>query len=59
MKFVHTADRQFRKAFEHFDRGVRAALTEARFDAIDTISSGQIRGSSMTSWSIPTTRGLI
>lgn len=39
MKFVHTADWQLGKAFGRFDPGIRAALTEARFDAIDTIGT--------------------
>lgn len=37
MKFLHTADWQLGKPFARFDPEVRAALTEARFDAIDTI----------------------
>jgi DNA repair exonuclease SbcCD nuclease subunit len=39
MKFVHTADWQLGKAFGRFDPDIRAALTEARFDAIDTIGA--------------------
>lgn len=39
MKFVHTADWQLGKAFGRFDPDIRAALTEARFDAIDTIGT--------------------
>ncbi|MEG3789344.1 DNA repair exonuclease [Lysobacter sp. CCNWLW3] len=37
MKFIHTADWQLGKAFGRFQPEVRAALTEARFDAIDAI----------------------
>lgn len=37
MKFIHTADWQLGKTFGRFQQDVRAALTEARFDAIDAI----------------------
>lgn len=37
MKFIHTADWQLGKPFGRFESDVRAALTEARFDAIDAI----------------------
>jgi hypothetical protein len=37
MKLIHTADWQLGKPFGRFDPEVRAALTEARFDAIDLI----------------------
>lgn len=37
MKFIHTADWQLGKTFGRFQQNVRAALTEARFDAIDAI----------------------
>ncbi len=37
MKFIHTADWQLGKTFGRFDTDVRAALVEARFDAIDAI----------------------
>lgn len=37
MKFIHTADWQLGKAFGRFEPEVRAALSEARFDAIDAI----------------------
>jgi DNA repair exonuclease SbcCD nuclease subunit len=37
MKIIHTADWQLGKPFGRFDPDVRAALTEARFDAIDAI----------------------
>ena len=40
MKFLHTADWQLGKPFGRFDLEVRSSLTEARFDAIDTL--GQI-----------------
>ena len=37
MTFIHTADWQLGKPYGRFDSDVRAALTEARFDAIDAI----------------------
>jgi hypothetical protein len=37
MKFVHSADWQLGKPFGRFEPDVRAALHEARFDAIDTL----------------------
>lgn len=37
MKLIHTADWQLGKTFGRFQQDVRAALTEARFDAIDAI----------------------
>ncbi len=37
MRFIHTADWQLGKPFGRFDPDTRAALSEARFDAIDTI----------------------
>lgn len=37
MKFVHSADWQLGKPFGRFEPHVRAALHEARFDAIDTL----------------------
>lgn len=37
MKFLHSADWQLGKPYGRFDPDVRAALTEARFDAIDTL----------------------
>jgi DNA repair exonuclease SbcCD nuclease subunit len=37
MKFLHSADWQLGKPYGRFDPEVRAALTEARFDAIDTL----------------------
>ena len=37
MRFLHTADWQLGKPFGRFDPEVRAALSEARFDAIDRI----------------------
>lgn len=37
MRFIHTADWQLGKPFGRFDADTRAALTEARFDAIDTL----------------------
>src|ERR1700733_13091190 len=40
MKIIHTADWQLGKPFGRFDQHVRAALTDARFDAIDAI--GQV-----------------
>lgn len=37
MRIIHTADWQLGKPFGRFDDDVRAALSEARFDAIDAI----------------------
>lgn len=37
MRFIHTADWQLGKPFGRFEAETRAALTEARFDAIDTL----------------------
>lgn len=37
MKIIHSADWQLGKPFARFEPDVRAALTEARFDAIDAI----------------------
>lgn len=37
MRFIHTADLQLGKPFGRFEADVRAALSEARFEAIDTI----------------------
>ncbi len=37
MKFLHSADWQLGKPFGRFELDVRAALSDARFDAIDTI----------------------
>jgi DNA repair exonuclease SbcCD nuclease subunit len=37
MKFLHSADWQLGKPYGRFGPDVRAALTEARFDAIDTL----------------------
>jgi hypothetical protein len=37
VRVLHSADWQLGKAFGRFEPGVRAALTEARFDAIDAI----------------------
>ncbi len=37
MRFIHTADWQLGKQYGRFPNEVRAALTEARFDAIDSI----------------------
>ena len=37
MRLIHTADWQLGKPYGRFDSDVRAALTEARFDAIDTL----------------------
>lgn len=37
MRFLHTADWQLGKPFGRFDPDIRAALSEARFDAIDRI----------------------
>ena len=38
MRFLHTADWQLGKPFGRFEPEVRAALGEARFDAIDRIA---------------------
>jgi hypothetical protein len=37
MKFIHTADWQLGKPYGRFGADVRAALTDARFDAIDAV----------------------
>ena len=37
MKIIHSADWQLGKSFGRFEPDVRAALTEARFDAIDAV----------------------
>lgn len=37
MKFLHSADWQLGKPFGRFEPDLRAALTEARFDAIETL----------------------
>lgn len=37
MKFIHSADWQLGKPFGRFETEVRAALTEARFDAVDAL----------------------
>ncbi|NHO33386.1 metallophosphoesterase family protein [Acetobacter fallax] len=37
MKFIHSADWQLGKPFGRFDPDIRAALSEARFDAIDAM----------------------
>jgi len=37
MKFIHSADWQLGKPFGRFNPDIRAALTEARFDAIDVL----------------------
>lgn len=37
LRLIHTADWQLGKPYGRFDSDVRAALSEARFDAIDTI----------------------
>jgi DNA repair exonuclease SbcCD nuclease subunit len=37
MKFINSADWQLGKPFGRFDPDVRAALTEARFEAIDSL----------------------
>lgn len=42
MRFMHTADWQLGKPFGRFDHDVRAALTEARFDAIDAIGKAAV-----------------
>ncbi|MET3762162.1 DNA repair exonuclease [Sphingomonas sp. UYEF23] len=39
MKFIHTADWQLGKPYGRFEPDVRAALSEARFDAIDAIGT--------------------
>ncbi|WP_159831364.1 DNA repair exonuclease [Novosphingobium sp. TCA1] len=38
MRFLHSADWQLGKPFGRFEPDVRAALTEARFDVIDTLA---------------------
>lgn len=37
LRLIHTADWQLGKPYGRFDSDVRAALSEARFDAIDAI----------------------
>ena len=37
MKFIHSADWQLGKPFGRFDPDVRGALTEARFEAVDSL----------------------
>jgi hypothetical protein len=37
LHLIHTADWQLGKPYGRFDSDVRAALSEARFDAIDAI----------------------
>lgn len=37
MKFLHSADWQLGKPYGRFEPNIRAALSEARFDAIDTL----------------------
>ena len=39
MKFIHTADWQLGKPFGRFEPEVRAALTDARYDAVDAIGA--------------------
>lgn len=43
MKLIHTADWQLGKPYGRFEPEVRAALTEARFDAIDAIGKEAVR----------------
>lgn len=43
MKLIHTADWQLGKPYGRFEPEVRAALSEARFDAIDAIGKEAIR----------------
>ena len=42
MRFIHTADWQLGKPFGRFESDVRAALTDARFDAIDAIGRAAV-----------------
>ncbi|MFD1960958.1 exonuclease SbcCD subunit D [Novosphingobium panipatense] len=42
MRFIHTADWQLGKPFGRFDAETRAALTEARFDVIDTLGRAAV-----------------
>ncbi|WP_436196982.1 metallophosphoesterase family protein [Paraburkholderia hospita] len=42
MKIIHSADWQLGKPFRRFEPEVRAALTEARFDAIDAIGRAAV-----------------
>ena len=37
MKFIHSADWQLGKPYGRFEPKVRAVLSEARFEAIDTL----------------------
>ena len=43
MKLIHTADWQLGKPYGRFEPEVRAALSEARFDAIDAIGKEAAR----------------
>jgi Calcineurin-like phosphoesterase len=43
MKLIHTADWQLGKPYGRFRSEVRAALTEARFDAIDAIGAAAVQ----------------
>jgi hypothetical protein len=43
MKIIHSADWQLGKSFGRFELDVRAALTEARFDAIDAIGKAAVQ----------------
>lgn len=42
MRLIHTADWQLGKPYGRFDSDVRAALTEARFDAIDALGKAAV-----------------
>ncbi|TPG52191.1 metallophosphoesterase family protein [Sphingomonas glacialis] len=42
LRLIHTADWQLGKPYGRFDSDVRAALNEARFDAIDTIGKAAV-----------------
>ncbi|MEE3503808.1 metallophosphoesterase [Acidiphilium acidophilum] len=42
MKFLHSADWQLGKPYGRFEPDIRAVLTEARFDAIDTLGKAAV-----------------
>jgi DNA repair exonuclease SbcCD nuclease subunit len=42
LRLIHTADWQLGKPYGRFDSEVRAALSEARFDAIDAIGKAAV-----------------
>jgi DNA repair exonuclease SbcCD nuclease subunit len=51
LRLIHTADWQLGKPYGRFDSDVRAALSEARFDAIDAIGKAAAEHAGMC-WSL-------